>query len=77
MSAHAAALHGVRRHEEWVLCVVFFQFLNVCEKFLLSRPSSEVMAKHLESSFGRFAADPEADEQARDECCVHLDRNTV
>ena len=77
VSAHAESLHIVKRHEQWVLFVAFFQFLNVCEKFVLGSPSSEVMAKHLEGSLGWFAANPEADEQTRDECCVHLDRDTV
>jgi hypothetical protein len=35
------------------------------------------MAEHLEGALGRFAANPEADEQARDECGVHLDCDTV
>src|SRR2546425_1194547 len=53
------------------------QAVNMSDQFSFRGPSTEVEAKHLICPLGRCSSDPQADQQARNTGCIHLEAHPV
>src|SRR5437870_11176212 len=53
------------------------QAVNMSDQFSFRGPSTEVEAKHLIRPLGRCSSDPQADQQARNTGCIHLEAHPV
>jgi hypothetical protein len=53
------------------------QAVNVSDQFSFRGPATEVEAQHLIRPLGRCSSDPQADQQARNTGCIHLDAYPV
>lgn len=56
---------------------VSLQLLDVCQQLRFRRQTHEVVAHHLVGPPRRLAAGPQADQHARDDRAVRLDRDAV
>ncbi len=67
-------------HHETVdrgLGFVVLELLNMREQFIVVRAFVEVMANHFISSLDRLTSHPQADHQAGNQGCIHLDSDAV
>src|SRR5215510_6763446 len=53
------------------------QAVEMSDQFRFRGPSTEVEAQHLIRALGRCSSDPQADQQARNKGCIHLDAYPV
>src|SRR5215813_142729 len=53
------------------------QAVNMSDQFSFRGPATEVEAQHLIRALGRCSSDPQADQQARNKGCIHLDADPV
>src|SRR5919198_752346 len=53
------------------------QAVNMSNQFSFRGPSTEVEAQHLIRPLGRRSSDPQADQQARNKGCIHLEAHPV